>query len=411
MGIIIGLILWLLMGRSVLALEPTVTDFWNGKAEFDFSFKLTETNMGLLTGSEGGVHIEVMDNNWYLFTRKVNWDDKPVYCGGKETMTTEVRKSTDFGKTWNIPITVVPSECAATDGDAYYNSSENRWHYLYQCLGRSGGWSGCHATRDGSDPYGQFVPDSNNPVINSGEIWSKICDTMTDDCKKISNGDVIDEGTFDIFDFKDGEYYVDFHGYDGKNGYRGIAKTEDFNNWTLVANDSTLDSNDAKTFMTNWDANGPIGFGAGTVLKDGEYYYLASEATDKNLVCTSGQNWVVGMFRSSNLESTSWEKLPKGNPFFTVDNFPKKDTNQLPCYPAYTRLFRGNNGKTYLHTSMTSFDKSLNGIYFYELHFIGDNDGNGVVDLLDFEVWKEKYLAGNSTLVEFEIWKSAYLNR
>ena len=40
---------------------------------------------------------------------------------------------------------------------------------------------------------------------------------------------------------------------------------------------------------------------------------------------------------------------------------------------------------------------------------VGDYDGDRDVDLVDFGVWKTKYLAGQSTLVEFGVWKTAYL--
>ena len=39
----------------------------------------------------------------------------------------------------------------------------------------------------------------------------------------------------------------------------------------------------------------------------------------------------------------------------------------------------------------------------------GDYDGDRDVDLVDFGIWKGKYLAGNSTLVEFGVWKRGYL--
>ena len=39
----------------------------------------------------------------------------------------------------------------------------------------------------------------------------------------------------------------------------------------------------------------------------------------------------------------------------------------------------------------------------------GDYDGDRDVDLVDFGIWKGKYLAGNSTLVEFGVWKREYL--
>lgn len=144
--------------------EMTVTDFWNGNAELKFAFKITSNSLPSLPGINAGVHMEVIGNTWYLFTRKVDWGNKPSYCPNNETMHLQVRKSTDNGKTWNQPVDVIgntpntPYECAATDGDAFYNQSENKWHYLFQCLDRRGLWSGCHAERFGRDIHSDHSP-------------------------------------------------------------------------------------------------------------------------------------------------------------------------------------------------------------------------------------------------------------
>ncbi len=423
--IIFLLFLFLLFPQKILAVEPTITDFWNQKAEFKYSFKLTAAGTGWPSGFTGGAHVEVVGNDWYLFTRKVNWGMKPEYCHGiiDDTLSMEIRKSSDEGRTWSHSTDMVintpntPWECAVTDGDAFYNPTENKWHYLSQCLSREGHWSGCHFTRNGTDPFGLFTPDQNNPVITPGEIWSKICTNPNSDCYKLANypiSKITDEGTFDIFDFQNGYYFIDFHGFNNARGYRGIAKTKDFNSWENINNDATLDLKDALSFSTHWDQNGPIGFGAGSILKNNGYFYLISEAADKNLGCTPGQNWVIGMFRSTNIASTSWEKLPAGNPFFTPNNFPTQDPNPLPCYPAYSKIFTDATGKTYLHSSMSSYDQNLDGIYFYELKFKqnnipGDYNSDGMTDLADFSIWKSKYLAGQATLVDFVTWKNAYL--
>lgn len=51
-----------------------------------------------------------------------------------------------------------------------------------------------------------------------------------------------EEGTFDIFQKKNGYYYVSFHGYDGVNGYRGIAKTADWIHWIAGQDDLPQDA-------------------------------------------------------------------------------------------------------------------------------------------------------------------------
>jgi len=336
-------LLLFLFSRPTQAIEPTITDFWNNKANFRYSFRITEVSTGWPSGFDGGNHIETVGNTWYLFSRKVNWGNKPEYCYNTETMYTEIRKSTDFGKSWSEPVPAVanvpnsPWECAATDGDAYYNPTENRWHYLFQCLGRNNGWSGCYATRDGEDPYGPFTPALDNPTITSGEIWSKICNDPTDDCQKLSQGKplnkVIDEGTFDIFDYQNNYYYLDFHGFDGVNGYRGIAKSTNFHDFIPVASDSTLDKNDSYPFTTTWDTNGPVGFGAGKIIKDQNYYYLISEGADKSIGCIPDQKWVVGMFRSSDISSVNWEQLPRKTLFLTSIIFPMLIRIRYPAIP------------------------------------------------------------------------------
>lgn len=381
------------------AATPTLTDYWNGKAVFKFTNKFTQETTQWPAGFDAGVHVEVVGNVWYLFTRKIDWGNKPSYCQNvNETMHMEVRKSMDEGKIWSDPLDIItntpntPWECAATDGDAFYNAAENRWHYLFQCLDRRSAWSGCHATRVGSDPYGAFTPSPNNPTIDSGEIWSKICNSPAKDCSSLSQntpvGKVVDEGTFDIFDYQSGYYFVDLHGYDGINGYRGIAKTPDFQSWEAVAPDAVLDLKDARAFSTPWDQNGPIGFGAGRILKDQGYYYLISEAADKNLGCATGQQWVLGMFRSQDLTSTTWQQLPKGNPFFSTSDFPDSDPNPLPCNPAYSGLFVSQTGRTYFHTSRSSYSPSYSGIYLYTLvpKLDGDIVVNAKVDIFDYNI-------------------------
>lgn len=394
--IFLTLILFLLFPSSTFAAFPTFTDYWNGKAKLKFEYKLTQENTNWPAGFDAGVHIETSGNNLYLFARKVDWNNKPDYCPFvNETMHTTVSKSADNGKTWSSPIDVItntpntPWECAATDGDAFYNSVENKWHYLFQCLARDGHWSGCHATRNGSDPFGEFISDINNPVITSGEIWSKICTSSPKDCASLSQntpvGKIIDEGTFDIFDYQSGNYFIDLHGYDGIHGYRGIAKTIDFQNWEPVS--LALTKNDALNFSTVWDANGPIGFGAGKIVKDQGYYYQLSEAADKNLACAAGQQWVWGMFRSQNLSTTTWQQIPT-NPFFTLADFPNPDPTPLPCNPAYMGTFTANYGKTYLHASRPSYDPKFSGIYFYSLvpKLAGDINLNGRVDIFDYNI-------------------------
>lgn len=369
---------------SARAVSPTLTDFWNGKAKLQFVRALTAvemqqghiTNMG--PGFSAGVRVKVIGDVWYLFMRRIETEiPTPDYCPQRKSnlLSVVVSKSVDEGRTWSKPVRIIspaantPWECGATDGDAIYNAKTHQWHYLFQCLSRKG-WQGCYAKRSGDDPMGEFEIPTSNPAIPAGAIWSKICDLRSDECTRIAGGlnKIHDEGTFDIFDFRGGYYFVDFHGYDGVNGYRGIAKTKNFKKWVVVASDATLNKEDALSFKTPWDKKGPIGFGAGVITKGQGYFYLIAEAADKNLGCTPGQNWVWGLFRSKRLSNTRWEQY-KENPFFTAEDFPAQDAHPLPCNPAYAGFFTSNMGKVYFHASLPSHDPHLDGIYFYELVF------------------------------------------
>ncbi len=366
----------------VLAAEPSITDFWSGKAALKYTKAYTANEMqnGSITnlgpGFSGGARIKVLGATWYLFMRRIETAISiPAYCQNHNSkpLSIVVSQSVDEGLHWSKPLAIIKPkentalECGVTDGDVYFNSEQNQWHFLFQCLSRKG-WQGCYAKKNGESPMGEFVIDANNPVIAAGSLWSKVCNKNSDKCAQWAGGinKIIDEGTFDIFDFTGGYYFIDYHGFDGIHGYRGLIKTKDFHIWEVVKNDSILNKSDAMKFNTTWDENGPIGFGAGRIIKDRDYYYLISEAADRSLACTPGQHWVWGMFRAKTLESPEWESYP-GNPFFTLNSFPVHDDNPLPCNPAYLDFFVSQTGKTYLHASLPSRDAKLDGIYLYEL--------------------------------------------
>jgi len=361
----------------------TLEDYWNQKAKWQLVRKLDLASTGWGYGYGAGAHVEIVDGIWYLFSRKVNWGDKPNYCPFlNETLGTEVRKSLDKGKTWSQPINIIvpqegkPWECAATDGDAYYDVTQNKWHYLFQCLSRNGVWNGCHLEKSGSNPMDLFTETHANPVIPARALWGRICDNPSDDCVKIPGGvnRVYDEGTYNIFRYDGGYYFVSFHGFDGTRGYRGIAKTADFINWIAgdenqgVPKDAVLDLYDTAGWRESWNSGGSIGFGAGSILFDDGYYYQISEAADINLGCTDGQNWDWGIFRSTSLTNTSWEQFPAGNPIIYSSKYPERNGKPIGCNPAYARIFKDPlTQRIYLHYTRESLDPNYSGIYFYEL--------------------------------------------
>ena len=368
-------------GSCVPIAPSTLKDYWQGKATLKPAFTIPEGKPGWPTGFGAAAQVVVVGQTWYLFTRHVDWNYSGP-CPGR--MTLAVSKSTDSGQSWTTPVDILantpgsPQECAATDGGAYYQSSTNTWHILYQCLSPGSAWKGCHATRAGSDPIGPFTPDPKNPVIESGALWSKICDIATDKCKSEATGwvgKVIDEGTFDIF-YYDGKYYwISFHGYDGKNGFRGIAKTTDFRTYIAgnatkgVPTDAILNPSDAIPWNVTWNGL-PIGFGASRMIKEGSYWYQIAEAADINLGSVGTdvrQTWADGIFRSTSLASTSWAQPTSfRNPIFYTDES-LRATDLAAASAGYVGIFRDQTGKIYIHYSRIGYFPQDSGIFFFTL--------------------------------------------
>jgi hypothetical protein len=352
---------------------PTLDDYWTNAARWKFRDVITPADMGGAGDYVAGAHIEVVGGVWYLFSRKIYENNAACKASGAP-LGTEVRRSDDAGATWSAPSPVVvptdgsPWACDATDGDAYYDPANHTWHYLFQCLAAGGSWNGCHVMKAADDPMGGgFVPSGANPVIPSKSLWSKICNAPTDDCVSLASKPVFDEGTFDIVHAEGSSIWISFHGYDGKNGYRGIARTNDLFS-TFVAGDASMgvpvdaiaDKLDAASWREAWQG-GSIGVGAGSSLRVGSRTYMLIEAADVNLGCTKGQNWDLGLFRTDNLTQTHWDQLPQGNPIA----YSSKGSDATPCNPAYGRLFKDDmTGKTYMHYSRI---EKLFGILLYEL--------------------------------------------
>jgi hypothetical protein len=268
-----------------------------------------------------------------------------------------------------------PWECAATDGDVVFDKPSGTWHYLFQCLSRAGGWNGCTMERTAPDPMGPFTATANNPVIPGGSLWSKICVDPSADCVTIPGGPgrVHDEGTFNIFQHDANGYYIAFHGFDGRNGYRGIARTPDFVNYIAgdpsqgTPADAIYDRLDAIAWRETWNAPGPVGGGAGSILYENGQYYSIVETGDINLACIDGQNWDWGMSRSPSLTATAWDQLPAGNPFLYSSKLQERSNLNLACNPAYARMFHDTDGSVYLHVTRESLDPNYSGIFLYRL--------------------------------------------
>jgi hypothetical protein len=363
-------------------LPATLDDYWNGRARWEPVRTLSLAATGWTYGYQAGAHLEIRGGTWYLFSRKIHWGGGASYCGPfTDPLGTEVRASTDEGATWSEPVEIVvpregtPWECAATDGDAWYDEAAGKWHYFVQCIARDLVWNGCHVERSGADPLGEFAAAHANPVLRGGDLWDRICDAAGDDCSRIPGrpGRVFDEGTFDVVEQREGWFFVSFHGYDGLRGYRGIAKTPDFVTWIAgdpaqgVPSDAIFDRDDSAPWRDAWTAEN-IGGGAARIAREGDFYYEIIEAADVNLGCTAGQNWHEGLLRSTSLAGTTWEQFPAGNPIIYSSTLPERDGRSLPCNVQYAGIVRDPaTGITWLHYSRESVDPEHCGIRFYRL--------------------------------------------
>lgn len=302
--------------KKVENANPTLTDYWDGNADWQLYYNLPISGWH----EAAGTSIRVVDETWYWFQR-YQIPNNPERVG------IECRKSTDKGLTWSDPVKVInpeagtPWERMATDGDFYYDAPANKWRCLFQSLADTGGWTCSYLERDGADPMGLFTTPVGfiNPAIDAKEIWSRIADDPDDDAVKLCGGalnQIYDEGTPEILWQGDDTFYITFHGAANIGasiwGFRGIATTTDFQHYTPAAPDCIMDAYDTNKWNVAWQGDlngnvGSIGVGAATTLQEGSYWYTLIEGADKSLIGTDGQNWTFGLFRSTFLTSTEWE--------------------------------------------------------------------------------------------------------
>jgi hypothetical protein len=392
---------------------PGLGDFWSGQASLVLDSKWTSTSLGLPGGgAASGAHVEVVGTTWYLFNR-VTYDQGCEGHGPEvRQLGTQVRSSSDRGAHWDAPVMILTPTpgtawaCTATDGDAVYDPATTTWRYLFQCQDASTSWSGCYAERHDPSPLGPFSapsPDP-NPVIRSGDLWSQICGDPGDQCGAAGRGRRIgDEGTFDVFEFDGQGWWVGFHGYDGAHGYRGIARTTTFQrgDWQVDGADATpsdavIDARDAASWRESWRRGGPVGAGAGSILKEDPWYYQVAEVPDINLRCTPGQSWDFGLFRTQQLSSTTWEQLPGRNPLVYSSRAPDASGQAPACNVIYPRLFKDPaSGLTYLMHGRGSADPAYDAIYLYRLEWDRNLLANGSFWRADAAGWAP--LGGTST--------------
>jgi len=301
-------------------LDPGPTGLlWNNTAHLNFvskhQFPTTNSSPSTAGANVGFFFVPSPDGKiLYLFHREYFFEPRPTYCKADYARIL-VRSSTDGGRTFSQNFTIVatptpnsPFECAIVDGAAHFDANKGSWVYLGQCLARDHVWNMCLFTLTNSvTPFGLYVPSGANPVVRSGQLWSRICTpTRPAHCNPATMGS---EGTPDI-PYKDDEgyYYVTFHGWDPTHSQaaRGVAKTLDFVNWVThgagLAGDAIFTSLDCNQWKgVQWAAGGCVGSGEGTITVSGDFMYQLIEAPDITLGCetTIGvQNWVLGLSRA-----------------------------------------------------------------------------------------------------------------
>jgi hypothetical protein len=337
-----------LAGTSQLQLdEGLLGPLWHGQAHFQEVGSVAWDLPPYNNPGESSGWIAVRDGKWYIFNR-LTIKPRSRYCPNNY-FGIIARESSDHGKTWSNPPAAVirpgpytpGAECSIVDGSTYFDPGAHIWHLLTQCLTvhNAGGWSLCHFTRAGESPIGPFVPDPHNPVVKSGELWSKIC---VDPGKVCDPARTVDEGTPDIIDARDGYFYVTFHGvnYGTRRSYRGVARTRDFNSWETqgpgLPGAAILASADCEAWTP-----GCVGAGESTTLITGDYQYMLFDGPDKWLGCTNGQTWHVGLVRApknSFPKSSEWEQFPR-NPVLT----PSWPGPESRCSIQYERWIRDGN--------------------------------------------------------------------
>lgn len=324
---------------------PTLNDYWNGNAVWQLYYNQPIADWS----GAAGTSIQVVNGIWYWFQR--------YQVSGLDALGVQCFKSTDSGQTWSTPVHIVeptvgtPWSKYATDGDAYYDASANKWRYLFQSLTTTAGagWTCSYLERQGADPMGLFTTPVGftNPAINNKEIWSQINNNTTNNCYKITGAEnaIYDEGTPNIISKSGNVFTVTFHGAANIGnpvaiyGFRGIATTTDFQTYTPAAPDCILSSYDSNKWNVSWlgDLNGKsgsVGVGAATSMQEGNYWYTLIEGCDISLSpppATTVQNWTFGLFRSTSLSSTTCENWTS-NPVFTP-------TQQILEWQ-YARLFK-----------------------------------------------------------------------
>jgi hypothetical protein len=384
---------------GVTTAPPTLSDYWNGTADWQLAHFYNSFAYGTDPGFGAGNIFRVgPDGAWYWFYR-TTLTPHSTCTVPSQAAGTIVRRSVDHGQTWTTQVPVVdptpgtPWACAGTDGDAYWTGSQ--WMYLFQCEGDPAApgpwgleWNVCLYHNSSADPTkGAWQPVVTHPVWGDYpggyDPWTAICTTMAKRCGSIAGGTglVTQAGTPSIFDSpaSPGWHFVDFHGVDTKgNLYQGIAKTQDFVTYVSGTGDVPSDAMFTPADATGWnepEANWPtgdLGGGGGTVMRnpsDGMFYDVV-EATNGTL-CTSASVYDLGILRASTTSQVVWNQptlASRRNPIaYSQQLTPSAEQYTNRCSPTYEELFRDpGTGQTYLAFVRRSSD-NVQGVYVFTL--------------------------------------------
>lgn len=307
-------------------LPASIDDLWLNTAYFKLirSFPVGSLNFSQI---DAGTRVVVVNGTWFLFGRV---DTGPSGACTQGVIAVNVRSSEDEGSTWTSPHPVVTPDlvisCLYADGTAFFDRENEIWHYLVQVLnvGGQGGWMMSHFSTSGPDPFGTWKANPSNPVVHGGQLFDQICSGSGKHCQV----GMIDEGTPEIVEKRDGKFYVTFHGYDynRKAAARGVARTPDFVNWEVsgdgLPDDVIFSAADCNRWNVSWAAGGCIGSGESSTLRgpSGALYQVI-EAADVGLECILTPNtqwWPLGIVRSN----ASWQASPSwaeatSTPFMT----------------------------------------------------------------------------------------------
>ena len=370
---------------------PTLDNLWDNTAYFKpyTSFALNQQGFESVNA---GTKVVVVNHTWYLFGRH---DAPPTTNCTQGTISINVRKSIDSGKTWGMMKTIIQPDqvvsCMFADGSAFFDPATMTWHYLVQVLnvGGKGGWMLSHftfnSTQDPTVGIQVWAPNPNNPVVKGGELFNQICGNG----KHCQRG-MVDEGTPQIVEKRDDGFYVTFHGYDyvRKKAARGIARTLDFIHWQVnggeLPNDVIFSHEDCSGWNVPWGGvGGCIGSGQASILRTSNYVYEVIEATDMELTCDTDWNeqwWPLGLVRSTGyVASPGWTQMDHLQTPFVGG--PKGDEPHVGCSIQYNDLHVDGQGSTYFSFWDVSFHPLNKSTPFQTWHLYSLVWGSGVLPM------------------------------